>query len=164
MASGAAGSANWGLETIVVGYDGTASAEWALGRAIDLARAYGSRVVVADAAVPVQLQDAPGAFGFVPYYGIGAEGVAWSNEARWQQHRSRIEALFTQSGIRHEFAGMVGEPVAEIVQVAADAHADLIVVGTSEPSLLERLFGGSVSQGVARQASCDVLIVHPADS
>ena len=57
------------------------------------------------------------------------------------------------------------ETVEEILDVADQHHADLIVVGTGEPGLLERLLGGSVSQGVARRAHCDVLIVHvpPAD-
>jgi nucleotide-binding universal stress UspA family protein len=79
----------------------------------------------------------------------------------WQQHRSSIEELFAKSGVRHEFAGVVGEPVAEIVDVAKRRNAALIVVGTREPSFLERLVGGSISQGIARHARCDVLVVHP---
>ena len=161
MATSAASRGDWRLGTIVVGYDGTSHAERALGRAIDLARVFGSLVVVADVAVPVQLQETPGAFGYVPYYGVGAGGDTWANEERWQQHRSGIEGLFAASGVRHEFAGVIGEPVAEIVDVAEQRNADLIVVGTSEPNFLERLVGGSVSQGVARHATCDVLIVHP---
>jgi nucleotide-binding universal stress UspA family protein len=144
-----------------VGYDGTSAAERALGHAIELARAFASRVVVADVAVPVALQETPGAFGYLPYYGDTPEDGAWTNEVLWQQHRSRIEALVAQSGVRHEFAGVIGEPVAEIIEVAEQRNADLIVVGTHEPSFLERLLGGSVSQGVARYAHCDVLIVHP---
>ena len=68
-----------------------------------------------------------------------------------------------ETGVPHEFAGVVGQPVEEIVDVAERRHADLIVVGTREPGLLERLLGGSVSQAVARRARCDVLIVHPPD-
>ena len=46
------------------------------------------------------------------------------------------------------------------VQLAEERDADLVVVGTREPSVLERLLGRSVSQSVSRQAHCDVLIVH----
>jgi nucleotide-binding universal stress UspA family protein len=43
----------------------------------------------------------------------------------------------------------------------ADRHeAQLIVVGTREPSLVERSLGMSVSERVQRMARCDVLIVH----
>jgi nucleotide-binding universal stress UspA family protein len=162
MSASTTNSGGWRLETIVVGYDGTSHAELALGRAIDLARAFGSHVVVADVAVPVdQLPATPGAFGYEPFCGVTPEGDAWSNEVLWQQHRSSIEELFAKSGVRHEFAGVVGEPVAEIVDVAKRRNAALIVVGTREPSFLERLVGGSISQGIARHARCDVLVVHP---
>jgi len=44
--------------------------------------------------------------------------------------------------------------------VAEASDADLIVVGTREPGLIQRLLGQSVSEAVQRQARCDVLIVH----
>src|SRR5579885_621083 len=126
-----------GLRTIVVGYDGTSPAERALARAAELARAFGSTVIVADVAAPAPV------------------------EAMRQQHRGRVESFFADTGIAHEFDGVVGDPAAEIVDVAERRNADLIVVGTREPGLLDRLLAGSVSQGVARRARCDVLIVHP---
>ncbi|HZP72309.1 MAG TPA: universal stress protein [Gaiellaceae bacterium] len=149
------------FRTIVVGYDGLQPAEHALDRAMSLARAFGAKVVVADVAVPVPVQEAPGAFGYGPYHSYTAELGLRTDTELWQRHRDHIAELLDAAGITYEFTGVVGQPASEIVDVAEQAGADLIVVGTREPGLLERLLGGSVSQGVARQARCDVLIVHP---
>jgi nucleotide-binding universal stress UspA family protein len=54
----------------------------------------------------------------------------------------------------------LGDPVDLILQAAEKGNADLMVVGTSEPSLIARLLGLSVSENVQRRAHCDVLIVH----
>ncbi len=151
------------IKTIVVGYDGTRPAERALARAAQLARVFGSNVVVADVASLEPLEAMPGAFGLVPYYVPELENELRPNEELWRQHRTRVEELFAALGVPVEFAGVIGAPAAEIVQVAEGHAADLIVVGTREPGFLERLFGGSVSAGVARQAHCDVLIVHPGE-
>ena len=157
----AGGSVDWRPKTVVVGYNGTSSAEWALNRAIQLARTFAATVVIADVAVPTELQETPGAFGFLPYYGDLPETGVWTDETLWQRHRSRIEALFAESGVRHEFSGVIGEPVEEIIDVAEQSKADLIVVGTRDPGVLARVLGGSVSQDLARRAPCDVLVVHP---
>ena len=109
------------------------------------------------------MQAMPGAFGLTPYYRETLGQDMRRDETVWREHRSRVEAFFADSGVVHEFAGIVGDPVNEIVDVAEQRNADLIVVGTREPGFLERLLEGSVSQGVARHARCDVLIVHPDD-
>jgi nucleotide-binding universal stress UspA family protein len=153
------------MKTIVVGYDGTHPAERALARAAELAQAFDSIVIVADVAAPEPLNGAmPGAFGLAPYYLYTAKHRVQRDETVWQQHRARVESFFLESGVRHEFSGVVGQPTEEIVEVAERREADLVVVGTREAGLLERLLGGSVSQGVARRAHCDVLIVHPSTS
>ena len=152
------------MKTILVGYDGTPSAERALVRAAELAKAFDATVVVVSV-VGFEPLVAAGAFGLAPYYalGTGEESAVRADEELWKQHRERVEGLFAGAGVAVEFAGRVGRPVEEITELAEEQQADLIVVGTSEPGFLERLFGGSTSQGVARRARCDVLIVHPHD-
>jgi nucleotide-binding universal stress UspA family protein len=156
------------MKAILVGYDGTRHAERALNRASELAQAFGSKVVVVSVVPPRPIEPlaAPGAFGLMPYHSYPGEepaDTAQRDEALWQQHRDRVRALFAGAAIPVEFAAVVGQPADVIVEVAEAQRADLIVVGTREPGFLERLLGGSVSQGVARRAHCDVLIVHPAD-
>jgi nucleotide-binding universal stress UspA family protein len=157
------------MKTILVGYDGTRPAERALNRAAELAQAFDSRVVVVSVAPPQPIDPmaATGAFGLMPSYSYRveepAEPVQRRDEALWQQHRERVQALLAGAGIPVEFVGVGGEPAETIVEVAENQQADLIVVGTREPGFLERLLRGSVSEGVARRAHCDVLIVHPAD-
>jgi nucleotide-binding universal stress UspA family protein len=148
------------VKTILVGYDGTGPAERALTRAAELAQAFGSKVVVVSVSAPEPSATNGGAFGLMPYYYPATEMAARTDEALWQEHREHVQALFAGFGVPVVFAGVSGQPAEEIVEVADEHRVDLIVVGTREPGFFERLLGGSVSEGVARRAHCDVLIVH----
>jgi len=53
-----------------------------------------------------------------------------------------------------------GDPVTEILAVAEDTNADLIVMGTHGRTGLERLLMGSVAEQVMRKAPCPVLTVR----
>ena len=156
------------MKTILVGYDGTRGAERALERAAELARAFEAKVVVVSVATPPSAIATPGAFGLMPYAPYPTEhelgGAPQLDEALWERHRERVAALLASGGVAAEFAGVVGVPDDQILAVADQEEADLIVVGTREPGFFERLFSGSVSQSVARRAHCDVLVVHPAPS
>lgn len=55
----------------------------------------------------------------------------------------------------------VGDPAEQIVQLAVDTEADLIVVGTNEKTGIGRLVLGSVSSEVFRHAPCSVLVARP---
>jgi nucleotide-binding universal stress UspA family protein len=153
------------VKTILVGYDGTRAAERALLRVSELARAFGSKVVVANV-TPAEPLPAlgVGAFGLMPYLADPAPELTEAPQAREalrQEHREHVRVLFAADGVPVEFADVVGHPADELVALAEQHGADLIVVGTHEPGFLERLLAGSVSQDVARRAHCDVLIVHP---
>jgi nucleotide-binding universal stress UspA family protein len=54
----------------------------------------------------------------------------------------------------------VGKPWEEIVRVAAEIWADLVVVGTHGRSGVPRLLLGSQAEEVVRKASCPVLVVR----
>jgi len=137
-------------------------AERALARSIELAKVFGARVIVADVAAPAPAPDfaVSGAFGMQPYYTYDLAQEQRVDQMLWNRHRDEIASLFAGSGVTHEFAGVVGQPAAEILEVADHYDADLIVVGTREASFFERLLEGSVSERVARGAHRDVLIVH----
>jgi nucleotide-binding universal stress UspA family protein len=56
-----------------------------------------------------------------------------------------------------------GDPAAALLSVAAERHAELIVVGArQERSVADRLLG-TVASEITKLAPCDVLIVRPAD-
>jgi nucleotide-binding universal stress UspA family protein len=154
------------FRTIVVGYDGTAPAEHALRRTIELAGAFGAQVTVVSVAslLPPPAVGAPGAFGLLPYPDPSSLELGQSadlNQELLEQHRERVGTLFAEAGLEVEFLGLAGEPAAELIEAAEQRQADLLIVGTREPDFLDRLLGGSVSQEVGRRAPCDVLIVHP---
>jgi nucleotide-binding universal stress UspA family protein len=63
-------------------------------------------------------------------------------------------------GIHVEHRLVQGEPVPEILEVAGQTKADLIVMGTHGRTGLSRLLMGSVAEQVVRNAPCPVLIVR----
>lgn len=116
----------------MVGYDDSESAQRALDRAADLA-GYGSTLTVVSVAPEGQ--------------GYAAGPLERARERLLRRH---VSATYLQP---------VGEPADELVGAAQELDADLVVVGRRSRSL-RRLVLGSVSEGVARQAPCDVLIVR----
>jgi nucleotide-binding universal stress UspA family protein len=138
------------MKTIVVGYDETEGAARALDRAAELAEALSARLVVTSVA-PV-LISATRSGGPIDPTDTPADHRAELEHARAHLQGRAVEA---------EFVPALGEPADTILELADEHDADLIVVGTREPNVLERLLGQSVSQSVARRSHRDVLIVHP---
>lgn len=55
----------------------------------------------------------------------------------------------------------VGKAAKEILQLAQDLEADIIVVGSHSKKMVERFLMGSVSEQVVRKAHCPVLVARP---
>lgn len=127
------------MSSIVVAYDGSAPAARALARAAELARLYETTLVITSV-TPVLVGD------LTPP----------------EPHPELLEvaAKARDEGVEVDVVQAIGEPAQAIVEVAELKGAGLIVVGTSEPSVIERVMGFSVSENVQRRAHCDVLIVH----
>jgi nucleotide-binding universal stress UspA family protein len=124
---------------ILLAYNDTDVSNRALERAGQLAKLYGAKLVVTSVT--------PIAIGEPPDMSPGAE-------------LRRAEELLRAQDIEPELVEAVGDIALAIVEVAAKHGAGLIVLGTREPSQVERMLGHSVSEQVQRMAHCDVLIVH----
>jgi nucleotide-binding universal stress UspA family protein len=138
--------------TIVVGTDGSPSAERAVEQSVDLAAVDGARLVVVTAYERSDRRPEVGA----------PEDVRWMladpNEA--ERHARRGRELAADRGVGDVVVqALEGEAADELLEAADTFGADLIVVGSVGLTGTTR-FLGSVASTVLHHAPCDVLVVH----
>jgi nucleotide-binding universal stress UspA family protein len=139
------------MKTIVVAYDDTDASKRALTRAAAFAKAFDAQVIVTSV-TPLH----PGTA-----RGVGPIDPTDTPAMHAEQLDHAAEALKAE-GITPQLVEATGDPADAIVRLAEEREADLVVVGTREPSVAERLLRHSVSRQVAHQVHRDLLIVHPA--
>ena len=148
-------AANTSPRPILLATDGSPSAAHATEEAIELARAFGSRLVIVAVDHPVS----PGT-GFYGY----SERLA---ELRAAEHRRTADTL-RRACADATGAGVMSEPVHggegcvvvdEICRAARDRDARMIVVGARARTVLKRALDGSVSAAIVHRARCPVLVV-----
>ena len=136
---------------IVVGYDGSPGSRAALKAGLRMAGEAGGKVTV----VSVQHH--------LPRYGATVGEVEEEREVEAAQGRrlaNEIEAEATEQGVELTTRLAVGHPAQELVRVAKDIEADLIVLGHSGHSATWGGLLGGVADRVSHHATCSVLIIR----
>ena len=143
---------------VIVGTDGSETAELAVRHAAQLAKAFDARLTIVTAFIPDpdeearRLQEAP-------------SDVRWAiTDATSADERARRgrdiarEVGVDDVSIRVDS----GEPAMLLIDAADDTGGDVIVVGSKGMTGAKRFVLGSVPNKVSHHAPCDVVIVHTA--
>ena len=151
---------------VLLATDGSGEAELATRTAVDLARMSGSELHV------VHVLDAPNPALLYPEY-TSPEG-AWTMpdypleedfQRRWEQLGRAVldaeaERVLSAGGTVAQAHLATGDAPREIVHLAEDLDAGLVVMGSRGLGGIRRALMGSVSDAVVRHAHCPVLIVR----
>jgi nucleotide-binding universal stress UspA family protein len=143
--------------SILVGTDGSSAAGVAVQRAVQLAGAFGCRLLIVSAYAP-----GPTKPGLAADDGLGAES-RWASNAREEtlELLRAAERQARQSEIDDvETFARVGDGADAILDIAEEQGCELIVVGHTGLTGTTRFLLGSVPSKVSHYAPCSVLIVR----
>jgi nucleotide-binding universal stress UspA family protein len=141
------------FKSIVVGTDGSETAEIAVKRAVELAKMTGARLHVVSAYEP-----APAHMGSTQPT-AEAEGLSIGSSFKVDAVLDRATDLAQAGGIEVEMHAPKGDAGGALIEVATQQSADLIVLGSRGMRGARRVLG-SVPNKVSHRAPCDVLIVQ----
>ena len=148
-----------GYRNVVVGTDGSETAEKAVAHAAEVAKTFGARLTIVTAYVHDKMKEARKS-GEVPYeFAWMAKDV---NEAEARAKRGK--QLAKKLGVK-DVVVRTGDadPATALIQAAEEGGGDLIVTGNRGISEATRAIKGNVPNKVSHHAPCDVLIVHTTD-
>jgi nucleotide-binding universal stress UspA family protein len=136
---------------VVVAFDFSPSAEYALARAVDVAARAPQHVLH----VVATLDERAGVL----------RGISYRDADHVQLLvRERVTAAFagrsTASEVQFFVHARIGKPSEEILALARDVGADLIFIGSHGKVGLERLLLGSTCERVVREAHCPVMVAR----
>jgi nucleotide-binding universal stress UspA family protein len=141
--------------SIVVGTDGSATAERAVQHAASMAAAEKARVVIVTAYMPTGASQAdaaavPDDLRYVLTDRVQAEELA-----------ERGRKIAKDAGVGKVVVQAIsGDPASVLLEAAKDFDADLIVVGSKGLTSHAHFILGSVASSVSHHAPCDVLVAH----
>ena len=144
------------FSSIVVGTDGSPTAQEAVRQAAQLAKHLNAKVYIVSAYEPV----AEGRLRYerqqVP------EDLQWTVNPRGdvEQALKAGAAALQEDGVAVETLARQGDPADAILDVAEEKGADLIVVGNKGMTGAKRFLLGSVPNKVSHHAPCSVMIIR----
>jgi nucleotide-binding universal stress UspA family protein len=144
------------FKRIVVGTDGSETAQLAVSHATELARAHGAALDIVSAYEPVppdRLRDEQTQVPGDVAYGVGPRGDVNAN-------LDNAAAKALADGIEVSTHPREGDPADAILDVAEEINADLVVVGNKGMTGARRFLLGSVPNKVSHHAPCSVFIVR----
>ena len=144
------------FRSIVVGTDGSDTAQKAVDEAVDLAKALSAKVWLVSAYEPV------------PKARLREEARQTPADLQWMVNpREEVDSTLSDAadvvrgaGVEVETFAREGDPADAILDVAEERDADLIVVGNKGMTGARRFLLGSVPNKVSHHAPCSVLIVR----
>jgi len=137
------------IQRILVAYDGSKPSEKAFEFGLDIARKYGAEMIVLSVARPPE-----------PAEVVETEAVLESAKEYYERHFAELREKASAAGVSPKFDVVVGHPAAQIVHAANDRGVDLVVMGHTGKSLVQRWLLGSVSKRVLSYAHCTVAVVR----
>ena len=142
--------------SIVVGTDGSTTAQEAVRQAIELAQTVNATIHLVSAYEPVSESRLSHERQQVP------EDAQWMVNAREDVDAALKESAesLEEEGINVERYAREGDPADAILDVAEEKNADLIVVGNKGMTGAKRFLLGSVPNKVSHHAPCSVLIIR----
>ena len=140
------------FKRIVAAYDGSDQAIKALNTAIELAKAFNSKLDVVEVVDTAALLG----MGFAP---IPSDVIAQIyNKAQNDVEQAKKKAQ--EAGVKDVTSQVLeGDPATSIIEYASKNGADLIVIGSRGLSTFKRLVLGSVSSKVVQESRIPVLVV-----
>jgi nucleotide-binding universal stress UspA family protein len=144
------------FKSIVVGTDGSDTANQAVRQAVELALAVGASIDLVSAYAPVPAQRLSEERRQAP------EDLQWAITPREDVDATLAAAavIAQEAGIGVEVFPRQGDPADAILDVAEERDADLIIVGNKGMTGAKRFLLGSVPNKVSHHAPCSVLIIR----
>ena len=142
------------LRTILVTTDFSETSKRAVEPALTLARAFGSKLVV----VYVEEEKLPPLV--VEYTAVGLDDILRDQQQRAEKRLNEFVAQQLGGAREIETRVASGVPHVEIVRLAEECGADLIVMATHGRGFFSHLVLGSTTERVLRRAPCPVLAVR----